>query len=72
MGYHKNQTTKTKTTSVRTPSKGNVRRPAKYLHLVNLGTKQGAPALHFIEKTQEQLADQVRQIIANAVQEALR
>ena len=50
----------------------NRRRPAKYLHLANLGTKQGAKALRFKEKTEEQVASQVQQILANAVQEALR
>ena len=50
----------------------NRRRPSKYLHLVNLGTKRGVPALHFKEKTEEQVAGQVQQILTNAVQEALR
>jgi len=51
---------------------GKVRRPSKYLHLVNLGTNHGVRAQHFKERTEKQVAEQVRQILANAVQEALR
>jgi hypothetical protein len=51
---------------------GKKRRPSKYLHLVELGTKHGVRAQRFKERTQEQVAGQVQQILANAVQEALR
>ena len=58
----------------------NVRRPAKYLHLVTLGTQQrktqagqnrGSVTGHdFVKQTQEQLTGQIEQIFTNAVQEA--
>ena len=60
----------------------NVRRPAKYLHLVNLGTqdrqtkaghKRGKiKELRFREKTVEELAPQIEQIINDAVVDALK
>jgi len=70
----------------KTVTGSSVRRPAKYLHLVNLGTqdrntKAGEnrayvgkhfDGMKFKEKTQEQIAGQVQQILADAVQEALR
>jgi len=56
---------------------GNVRRPAKYLHLVNLGTQQrqtqagqnrgSVTGTHFREKTTEQLAPQIEQILSDAI-----
>ena len=48
------------------------RRPAKYLHLVDLGTKNKVEARKFREKTAREIAPQVQQILENAVHEALK
>lgn len=50
---------------------GNRRRPAKYLHFIERGTKRGVNATNFLKKTAERLAGQFQQILENAVQEAL-
>jgi len=49
-----------------------VRRPARYIHLVELGTRRGVPATHFREKTAAEIAPQVQKIFEDAIQEALR
>jgi len=56
---------------------GNIRRPAKYLHLVNLGTQKrqtqdgqnrgSVTGTHFREKVTEQLAPQIERIVSEAV-----
>lgn len=56
------------------------RRPAKYYHLVNLGTKErttkdgknrgSVPATNFREKTMQEIAARVQQILENAVYKA--
>jgi hypothetical protein len=58
------------------------RRPAKYFHLVELGTQQrqtkdgknrgSVTATHFREKTAEEIAPQVQQILENAIERALQ
>ena len=60
---------------------GNRRRPAKYLHLVTLGTQMrqtqagqnrgSVIGQDFVKQTQEQLTGQIQQIFTDAVQEAL-
>jgi len=50
---------------------GKKRRPAKYLHLVELGTKKGVTGTHFVQKTAEQLTPQFQQILTEAVEKAL-
>ena len=48
------------------------RRPAKYFHLVELGTKNNVPATHFRKKTAEEIAPQVQQILEKAIEQALQ
>jgi hypothetical protein len=66
---------------VKNTKNGKKRRPAKYFHLVNLGTQSrttkdgkdrgSVTGVNFKEKTEQQTADQVQKILENAVQEAL-
>jgi hypothetical protein len=68
---------------VKTDKSGKKRRPAKYYHLVNLGTKPrqvnfgkkrdrgSVTGMNFKEQTEQQTADQVQQILVKTVQEAL-
>jgi HK97 gp10 family phage protein len=61
---------------------GNIRRPAKYMHLVELGTQKrqtqagqnrgSTPAVHFRDATIAATESQVQQILQDAVEQALQ
>jgi len=52
-------------------AEGNRRRPSKYLHLVDLGTKR-MDGFHFREKTIQQTAGDVERILTYAVQKSFQ
>jgi len=55
----------------KTGPKNTRRRPAKYWHFLELGTKNKIQPANLIEKVQQIIATRAQEIIANAVTEAL-